>query len=363
MDAIDEARLRVWSKQPKEFFQKATIDMDGTLVVTHGECKEGMDISYKGTWGYHPLLVSLAQTGEVLSLVNRSGNRPSHEGAAEEADRAIALCRRGGFQEIVLRGDTAFSQSEKLDEWDQAGVTFYFGFKAMGNLDQIAETLPPAAWKKLKRPPRYDVKTEPRQKPENVKQRIVRRREFEVLALESEEVAEFDYSPTKCKKTYRMVVVRKNISHEKGEQRLFDEIRYFFYITNDRHGTTEEEVVFEANQRCDQENLIAQLAGGVRALSAPVDNLHSNWAYMLMTALAWNLKAWWALWLPERGRWRDKHRAEKQRVLRMEFKTFLNAFIKLPCQIVRTGRRLVYRLLAYNRHLPLFFRLCDALHG
>ncbi len=101
----------------------------------------------------------------------------------------------------------------------------------------------------------------------------------------------------------------------------------------------------------------------MRALSAPVDNLHSNWAYMLMTALAWNLKAWWALWLPERGRWRDKHRAEKQRVLRMEFKTFLNAFIKLPCQIVRTGRRLVYRLLAYNRHLPLFFRLCDALHG
>jgi hypothetical protein len=120
-------------------------------------------------------------------------------------------------------------------------------------------------------------------------------------------------------------------------------------------------VVFEANERCDQENLIAQLAGGVRALSAPVDNLYSNWAYMVMTALAWNLKAWFALWLPEQGRWREKHRQEKRRVLRMEFRTFLGAFIKLPCHIVRAGRRLVYRVLAYRPYLPVFFRLCAAL--
>jgi hypothetical protein len=361
MQAIDEARLNVWARQPEKFFQRATIDMDGTLVVTTGECKQDMDISYKGTWGYHPLVVSLANTGEVLSLVNRPGNRPSHEGAAEEADRAIDLCRRGGFREIVLRGDTAFSQSEKLDEWDRAGVTFYFGFKAMDNLKEIADNLPKTAWKKLVRPPRYEVKTERRRKPENVKGRVVRQREFEVLRLQSEEVAQFEYRPTKCKQTYKMVVVRKNISHEKGEQRLFDEIRYFFYITNDRESSPAE-VVFEANDRCDQENLIAQLAGGVRALSAPVDNLHSNWAYMVMTSLAWNLKAWWALMLPEKpGRWQKKHRAEKQRVMRMEFRTFVNAFIKLPCQIVRTGRRLVYRLLSYNPHLPVFFRLAEVL--
>jgi hypothetical protein len=120
-------------------------------------------------------------------------------------------------------------------------------------------------------------------------------------------------------------------------------------------------VVFEANDRCDQENLIAQLAGGVRALSAPVDNLMSNWAYMVTTALAWNLKAWCALWLPQQKRWRKKHRQEKAELLRMEFRTFLNAFIKLPCQIVRSGRKLLYRVLAYSRNLSVFFRLCDAL--
>lgn len=107
LDAINRARLKVWKRQPKEFFDEAFVDMDGTLAVTTGECKEGMDISYKGDWGYHPLVVSLANTSEVLSIVNRSGNRPSEERAAGEADRAIKLCREEGFKIIRLRGDTA----------------------------------------------------------------------------------------------------------------------------------------------------------------------------------------------------------------------------------------------------------------
>jgi hypothetical protein len=360
LQAADDARLNVWARQPAAFFRRATIDMDGALIATTGECKQGMNISYKGTWGYHALLLSLAETGEVLRLVNRPGNRPSHEGAADEADQAIALCRRAGFRKIVLRGDTAFSQCEKLDGWNRDGVTFYFGFKALPNLKEIAENLPETAWKKLVRPPRYKVRTTPREKPENVKLQVVRRREYENLVLQGEEVAVFDYQPTDCQRSYCMVAIRKNISHEKGEQRLFDEIRYFFYITNDRK-LAAHEVVFEANDRCNQENLIAQLAGGVRALSAPVDNLYSNWAYMVATALAWNLKAWWALWLPETGRERETRRAEKHRVLRMEFKTFLNAFIKISCQIVRSGRKLIYRVLNFNPHLPVFFRLCRVL--
>jgi len=358
--AVDEARLNVWAKQPTEFFERATIDMDGVIIATTGECKQGMDIAYNGRWGYHALLLSLAETGEALRLINRPGNRPSHEGAAEAADEVFAFCRRAGFRKIVARGDTKFSQSNKLDEWDDAGVTFYFGFPGTPNLDAIADNLPKTAWRKLLRPPRYEVQTDPRQKPVNVKQRIVRRRGFEVLKLKNEEYAEFEYQPGACRQPYRMVVIRKTIAHEKGQRRLFDEIHYFFYITND-WAIDAEDVVFEANARCNQENLIAQLSGGVRALSAPVDNLYSNWAYMVMTALAWNLKAWYALWLPEKTRWKEKHRAEKQRILQMEFRTFLNAFIRIPCQIVRAGGKLIYRVLSYNPHLPVFFRLCMAL--
>jgi hypothetical protein len=108
--------------------------------------------------------------------------------------------------------------------------------------------------------------------------------------------------------------------------------------------------------------LLAQLLGGVRSLTAPVDTLLSNWAYMVMTTLGWNLKAWFALSLPEeRGPWQEQRREEKRRVLRMEFKTFVNAFMRVPCQIVRTARRLVYRLLAWNPWQSIFFRLFDQL--
>ena len=360
-DAIDEARLNVWRRQPESFFGQATIDMDGHLVGSTGECKQGMDVAYDGTWGYHPLILSLAETGEVLSIKNRSGNRPSHEGAAAFCDRAIGLCRRAGFRRIVLRGDTAFSQTEHLDRWDAAGVVFQFGYDAMPNLKENADKLPKNSWKRLNRPAKYQVKTKPRQRPDNVKEEIVQKREYENQILQYEEVAEFDYQPTACSKSYRMIVVRKNIRVEKGQQWLFDKSPYLFYITNDRDSSPSE-IVFSCNDRCNQENLIAQLSGGVRAMRAPVDNLLSNWAYMVMTALAWNLKAWSALWLPENGRWASKRRAEKYQLLKMEFRTFVNVMIKVPCQIVSTGRGIVYRLLNWNPWQGVFFRLANQLH-
>ena len=358
LSAINTVRRRVWAEQPQAFFGRAIIDMDGTLVGTAGQCKQGMDIAYDGTWGYHPLVISLANTGEVLSIVNRSGNRPSHEGAAREVNRSLWLCLEAGFRQVLLRGDTDFSQTEHLDGWDAtANVRFIFGYDAMPNLKGIADDLPVSAWRKLERQARYEVRTQPRQRAENVKDRIARERRFETLRLQCEDVAEFDYRPSACRKSYRMVVVRKNITKEKGEAALFDEVRYFFYITNELEWSAEE-VVFAANDRCNQENLIAQLKGGVRSLQAPVNTLESNWAYMVMTALAWNLKAWFALALPEEpGRWRELHRKQKEWVLRLEFRSFRNTFVLLPCQIARTGRKVVYRLLGWNPRLDILFRL------
>ncbi len=360
LDAINHARLNAWQTQAEDFFSEAVIDMDGTMVITTGECKEGMDISYKGEWGYHPLVVSLANTGEVLSIVNRPGNRPSHEGAGEEANRAIRVCRRGGFHRIRLRGDTDFSQTEYLDGWTDEGVLFQFGYDAKPNLKAIAEDLPETGWTKLIRPPSYQREGPARQRPPRVKRTVIRRRQYLHLELQSEEVAEFEYQPAACARPYRMIVVRKNISQEKGERRLLDEVRYFFYITNDRTASASE-IVFGCNDRCDQENLIAHLASGVHALKAPVDNLVSNWAYMVMTSLAWTLKAWAALWLPIQPRHRARHEEERQSLLRMEFRTFVHAFVKIPCQIVLQSRRTIHRVLNWNPFLPPFFRLCEAL--
>lgn len=359
-DVFDRTRLKVWCEQPPDFFDEAVIDADGTLVATAAGCKQGVDIAYDGTWGYHPLIITLANTGEVLSIVNRPGNRPSHEGAAEQLDLAILLCREAGFRRIYLRGDTDFTQTRQLDAWDAESVAFLFGIDAMSNLKALAENLPGSGWAELQRPAQYMAKGKPRKRPERFKDRIVRERGFKTLTRVREDVAEVAYQPTACQRTYRLIIVRQTIRVEEGQARLFDESRYRFYLTNDRKGTPRA-LVFKANDRCDQENLIAQLKRGAHALRAAVDNLVSNWAYMVMTALAWNLKAWFALSVPEHPRHKEAHREQKQRLLRMEFKRFVNAIILMPCQIVRGGRRLLYRLLSWNEWQGVVLRVVHAL--
>ena len=295
----------------------------------------------------------LSNTGEALYLSNRSGNCKSSEHAGQYLNRAADLSRRAGFKKIRFRGDTDFSQTKYLDGWDDEGITFVFGIKAMPNLVEIAENIPETAYKDLIRQPRYVIKTQPRTKPANIKEQIVQERGYKNIRLQSEQVAEFEYPPVKCRKSYRVVVLRKNLSIEKGENVLFVDIRYFFYITND-HKASRAEIVGVESLR--QENLIEQLKNGVRAMRMPVDNPVSNWAYMVIASLAKNLKAWYALLLPTKGRWHKKHKREKRKVLRMEFKKFRNFFIVLPCQIVKTGRKLVYRLLGWNEYFDIFFR-------
>ncbi len=274
-------------------------------------------------------------------------------------DQAHALCRDAGFQRVTFRGDTDVSQTRHLDRWDAAGVRFVFGCDARAHLIQAADAWPAKAWTPLTRRQAYTVQTAPRQRPVNVKAAIIVAREFKTLRLTAEAVAEFPYRPTACTKAYRLVVVRKNMSVEQGDQRLFDEIRYFFYCTNDGE-TAAAEVVFLANDRCNQEHLIDQLTHGVGAMRMPVDTRLSHWAYMVMTALAWTLKAWFALRLPTTGRWAARDAAEKAAVLRMEFKAFLHAFVLIPVQVVRTSRRLVFRLLAWNPWQAVFLRGFDA---
>lgn len=365
MEIANEVRLGVWRRQGPEFLQQtARIDGDGTIVETTGECKEGLALSHKGIWGFHPLLISFANTGEPLFLVNRAANRPSHEGAAQRFDQAISLCRRAGFEDILLRGDTDFSQTQHLDGWNAGGVRFIFGYDAMANMVRRAQGLPEDDYEELEgrelaRRANNAFEIKKRERKPRTKEAFVVAHQYTNIKLRSEDVAEFDYKPGACENTYRVVVVRKNLSVAKGEAVLFDDVRFFFYITNDR-SLAAEQVVFEAGSRCNQENLIAQLKGGTRSLHAPLNEFHANWAYMVISSLAWSLKAWFALGLPTSARWRAKHEAERTTLLGMEFRSFCNAIIQIPAQILHKGRQLIYRLLSWNRWQATLFRFLDA---
>lgn len=350
-ECINRTRQRVWRQQPKGFLEEAFIDVDGSIAGTLGECKGGMDISYKGIWGYHPLVVSLANTKEVLFLVNRPANVSSHQDSVEWIDRAIELVRPHAGR-ITLRGDTDFSHTTQLDRWDNGGLKFILGLDAHPKAVALADALSAKAWTPLARVPTYEILTEPRTKPDRVKEAIVRERGFRNIVLKSEDVTQVDYQPKACSKSYRLVIVRKNLSVQRGEKELFEEVRYFFYLTN-KWELGLPEVIGQANGRCDQENVIAQLKGGVNAMRMPVDDLVSNGAYMVMAALAWNLKAWFALMVPDRERGLE--------LLRMEFRSFLQAIMLLPCQVVRTARRIVWRILSYNRWLKDLFATFERL--
>ena len=356
--AINESRLRIWEQQPRSFFEQAIVDVDGTIAETTGECKEGMDMSYKGQWGYQHLVVSLANTQEVLFQDLRPGSRTSSEGAADRLDESVTLLRRAGFATIMMRGDTAYSQFRHLDRWDADCVEFVFGVKGALNMREKAEMLSNSAWSELKRKQKYEVRTSPRSRPRNVKDDIVLDREYYNQHLVREDIAEFDYQPGSCKVPFRVVVLRKIITHERGQKLLLAEHRYLFYVTNT--DLPAERVVELANERCSQERTIGELKSGVNALRMPLGDLHANWAYSVIATLAWNLSRWIGLILPVNARWKTKHTDEKRRVVSMRFRTFIQRMMLIPAQVLRTERRLVVRLLDWNPWRHAFFRALDS---
>jgi hypothetical protein len=346
MDTINSVRPQLWRSRCRDLFgEVAYIDVDGTIVPTTGELKGGMGISYKGIWGYHPLVITLANTREVLYLVNRPGNAPSHTDAAGWIDRAVDLVRPHAPR-VCVRGDTDFSLTEHLDRW-AAKADFVFGMDNNATLRAHAEALDPSAWQRLERAPKYTTKTgTTRARRDNIKEQIVKENEYVNLKLNYEDVAEFDYKPRKCRNTYRVVALRKNISRSKGETALIDEIRYFFYITT-YTDKTPTEIVELANDRCDQENIHGQLKSGLSALHAPVGDLNSNWAYMVIAALAWNIKSWHAMMM-HRNQQRHAH-------IRMEFKRFLDTIIRIPAMVLTRARSIIIRLVAYTTGVDRLF--------
>lgn len=350
MEAVNAVRPKLWAGRGADLLGPvAYIDADGTIAGTTGGHKAGMDMSYKGIWGYAPLIVSLANTKEVLYLVNRPGNAPSHAGAAAWIDKAIDLVAPHA-ERVCVRGDTDFSLTANFDRW-AARVDFVFGMDANAALRSRAEALDEAAWTRLERPPAQESASgQTRRREPDHKQRIVAERGYLNLELNHEDVAEFDYQPGKCTRPYRVIALRKNITKTRGEQALFDEIRYFFYITT-RTDLTAAEVVACANDRCDQENVISQLKNDVGALRVPLYDLVSNWAYMVIAALAWNIKSWHAMML--------HFKTDRRAYIAMELRRFTVQLIAIPAMVIRRARAITIRIIGYQ---PSLDRLFSAWH-
>ena len=166
MECFNVVRPLLWRGRGRDLLAPvAYIDVDGTLTPTLGKKKAGIDMYFKGVWATHRLVISLANTGEVLYLVNRPGDAVSHQEAAPWIDRAMGLVAPHAGR-VCVRGDTDFSLTANFDRWS----------------DEVA------------RPPGHRTgKT--RYKRADVKAGIVRERGYVNRRLKFEDVAESTTGP------------------------------------------------------------------------------------------------------------------------------------------------------------------------
>lgn len=336
---IDRAREKVWRQMPNSRKGLATIDMDSTIKEIYGECKQGADFSYTGKWSYHPLLLTLAETHELLRTINRPGNVSSAQGATAALKEVLPMVK-GHFGKVYVRGDSAFYQKAIIAECVRNHVGFALVMDSYANLIEMAESLPESAWKAFSAhtaepAAQPAAKRKTRRKRERLRRRKAQQRGYKTLATTDQWVAEFNYTIRPgleefglIGSTFRVVVKRQLVQTSQGQELLYDDYVYRFIITNIPRGEMNAAGVLGfAYGRCDQENIIEQAKNGIAALRMPTGELLANAAFLMAGQLAWCLRAWLSLL------------ALPKQTSRWEWKWFRQAFVYVAARISRGARR------------------------
>jgi hypothetical protein len=338
---IDRAREKVWRQMPRSRRKTATIDLDSTIKMVYGECKQGADFSYNGKWSYHPFLATLAETHEPLRTINRPGNAASADGAADVLGEVLPMVKRH-FGQLFVRGDSKFYQHAILAECRRQGARFAFMMDGYANLQELADDLPPSAWKpfsahRAEKLARAAADKNSRRKRKRLRAKTARQRGYQTLATTRQWVAEFDYriphgenaaKAGTAGRTYRVVVRRRQIDLHEGQDYLFTECRDRFVITDiPRSWMDPAELVCFAYGRCDQENVIEQLKNGIAALGMPTGELLANGAFLMAGQLAWCLRSWLSLL------------ALPRETTGWEWKWFRHAFVYVAAKITQGARQ------------------------
>lgn len=342
--AIHEAQERAWKRRyGSRKCALGIVDLDSHVRHVYGNQKEGADFTYKGGFGYHPLVISLAETQECLRLVNRSGNKTSADGAAEELAGLVPLLARR-FERVLVRGDSAFARQDIFAVCDKNGLSFAMVSGTQPNFAALAESLDERCWRRFAGTVAFSTpEGRTRRRGRNLRRLRARRRGKRDLRLEKQWLAEIDYTPARSEKTYRLIIRRQRIE-ESDQGELFELWRYRYVLTNLPRSVSTEEVVRQTYRRCDQENVIEQLQSGVAAMRMPTGGFLANYAHLVCARLAHNIKSWLAML------------ALPGEVMRWEWKRFRKAFVYVAATVVRSARQNILRLASSHRFAPILQR-------
>ena len=337
---IDEGQRRVWKQRyGKRKQELALVDLDSHVRPVYGAKKEGADFSYKGTWAYHPLVITLAGTQEILRLVNRPGNVASSEDAEVHLASVMPmLCDR--FRRVVVRGDSAFCDHHIIETCEQFGQFFAIVMAGYPNVQGLAESVPERSWRPFVPRPVRERKPVPR---ESRRKKRKERRRAKALARRKRDlhlvrqwVTKIPYQPSRCDRSYRLIIRRQLIEETDNQGQLFERYRYRFAFSN-IDDASPQDILDLTYGRCDQENIVEQLQNGVAAMRMPTGELLANAAFLTCARLAHNFKSWLAQLAlpPETMRW--------------EWKRFRLAFLYIAATVVHHARQVVVRLARSHR--------------
>ncbi len=334
---IDQAQEKVWKRRyGKKKAERAIVDLDSCVRPVYGDQKEGTDFTYKGSFGYHPLVISLAGTLECLRLVNRPGNEASAAGSEDHLRELFPMLDRR-FKRVIVRGDSAFAKQAIFDACEESGHSFAIVSAQQQNFASLFEALPGEAWKPYRQRKKNEVPAcKRRKRGRNRRQERARVRNKRDLQLKKQWIAEIPYRPERSDRTYRLIARYQEIE-EQEQGHLFMLTRFRFILSNLPSSVPADEVMDLTYQRCDQENLIEQLQSGVTAMRMPTGGLLSNAAFLTCARLAHNLKPWLAqIALP-------------QETMRWEWKRFRRAFVYCAARVVHTARQTHVRIASSHR--------------
>lgn len=325
----------------------AVLDIDSHVKEVHGVTKEGVDFSYNGKWGSHPILITMDGTGDCLALRNRPGNVRDSEGSAEVVDETLGYARPH-FKNVLLRGDSGFDRADLREVCHKHNSWFAFVGREFKNRPQIAESIPEAQWQpfetragRMAEPRKNAEGYRPRKKHRNRRRQRARERNYKNKQLARQWIAEVPWCPPGSEHTYRLVIRRQLIEHSQGQILLCDKYRYRYVVTNLPPSYSTSRVIDSTYERCDQENAIEQLGSGVAAWRMPVREFTGNSVWLEIARLAWNLGKWLAqLVLPEE-------------TTRWEWKRFRQAFVEISAEVIKRSRQLYVRFNEANRFLDI----------
>lgn len=254
---LGEAITRAWKAGAGPGKERLVIDVDSFVGEVHGYAKQGASYGYDGRRGYHPLLATRADTGEVLHIPTRKGSANTSRGIGRFLDELIArVGRAGAGGGKLLRADSGFWSNKAMERLEGAGWSFSIGVRMQRHVKAAIEQIDEEAWTPLDDYP---------------------------------EGGEAQIAETTLG-VRRLIVRRTRLTGEQAE--LFPDWRHFAFLTN----RTEALGVVEAEHR---QHAVVELA--IRDLKDqalahfPSGRFAANAAWAVIAALAHDLMRWTGL--------------------------------------------------------------------